>query len=220
MEQIRVLITDDHEIFRSGIVSVFEDAEDILVCGEAADGAEAIKMAGELLPDVVLMDVHLPVVDGIAATRAITTRSPSIKVVVVTVSAEDRHLFEAIRAGAQGYLLKSASPVQLRDAVRVVCEGGVVVSPELAATLVNEFKELQSRVTPEKEGYPSGLTDREMEVLSLLAEGLSNKDIADRLYISERTVKNHISNVLSKLHLENRVQAALYAQREGYSPPS
>ena len=139
---------------------------------------------------------------------------------VLTVSAEDTHLFDAVRAGAQGYLLKSASPTHLVDAIRAVSQGGVVVSPELAAALVSEFRELDAQVSPEEKAYPVGLTDREMEVLSLLAEGLANKDIAERLFLSERTVKNHISNVLSKLHLENRVQAALYAQREGYSPPS
>ena len=216
IEEIRVVITDDHEVFRQGIVSILSEAEAVNVCGQAEDGQEAIRLSRELLPDIILMDINLPVVDGIAATRAIATRTPSVKVIILSVSADDEHLFEAIRAGAQGYLIKTASPTQIVDAIRAISDGGVVVSPELAASLVAEFKDLEDRIEPEKRGrYPGGLSSRETEVLQLLSQGLSNKEIAERLYISERTVKNHISNVLSKLHLENRVKAAIYAVREG-----
>lgn len=215
MTVTRVLITDDHDIFRQGLVSIMENTDDIEVCGEAQDGREAIDLTEELLPDVVLMDINLPVVDGISATRIVTSKCPSVKVLILTVSADEENLFEAIKAGAHGYLVKTTTPAQLVDAIRAVFKDGTVVSPKLATNLVTEFRSLEEKVSGEGLSTVGGLTKREMDVLRLLAHGKSNKEIASELYISERTVKNHISNVLSKLHLENRVQAATYAVKKG-----
>lgn len=215
-DRITVLITDDHQIFREGLVSIIQDTEDIEVCAEAGSAEDAIALVRDKMPDVVLMDINLPGMNGIDATLSITTAIPSTKVIILTVTSNDDCLFDAIRAGASGYLIKSASPSEVRDAIRDVFHGGVVVCPELAASLVDEFKNLEEKVGAENNGDGfHTLSEREKEVLRLLAEGKSNKEIAGELFLSERTVKNHISNVLAKLQLDNRIKAAVYAVKQG-----
>ncbi len=205
MELISVLIADDYPVVRHGLRLLLELQEDFDFVGEAADGAEAVALAEQLLPDVVLMDLVMPELDGIEATRQIRTVSPSTQVIVLTSFAEDEKVFPAIKAGAAGYLLKEAQPQELLDAVRRVHRGEGLLHPSVAAKVMRELAERR-----EKE---PALTDRELEVLRLLARGLSNKLIAQELVISEKTVKTHVSNVLAKLHLSDRTQAALYAVR-------
>jgi len=225
VEAIRVLISEDHEIFRKGLKNILEDEEDITICGEAADGEEAIALSQKLHPDIVLMDIGLPKCSGIAATAAIVSDNPHTKVIILSVYEDDESLLDAIRAGAQGYLTKSVSTSELVESIRNVFGGESVVSPMLAARLMAEFEHSEEKRTP-SDGlqYSASLTKREMEVLQSLAGGKSNKEISDEFYISERTVKFHVSNILDKLHLENRTQAASFAHREGLinfeqSPP-
>ncbi len=205
MELISVLIADDHPVVRHGLRLLLELQEDLDFVGEAADGAEAVALAERLLPDVVLMDLVMPELDGIEATRRIRAVSPSTQVIVLTSFAEDEKVFPAIKAGAAGYLLKEAQPQELLDAVRRVHRGEGLLHPSVAAKVMRELAE---RVEEEP-----ALTERELEVLRLLARGLSNKLIAQELVISEKTVKTHVSTVLVKLHLSDRTQAALYAVR-------
>jgi len=186
---------------------------DLEVVGEAADGIEAIDMAAELAPDVVLMDVRMPGVGGIEATRRIRTEQPMTKVVMLTVSEDEEDLFDAIRAGATGYLLKEVSIEEVADTVRAVARGQALVSPSMAAKLLTEFNLLSRRVA-EQHGDAPRLTDRELEVLRLVAKGMSNKEIAAELVIAENTVKNHVRNILEKLELRTRMEAAMYAVRE------
>lgn len=205
MELISVMIADDHPVVRHGLRLLLELQEDFDFVGEAVDGAEAVALAERLLPDVVLMDLVMPELDGIEATRQIRSVSPSTRVIVLTSFAEDEKVFPAIKAGAAGYLLKEAQPQELLDAVRRVHRGEGLLHPSVAAKVMRELAE-----RPEEE---PALTERELEVLRLLARGLSNKLIAQELVISEKTVKTHVSNVLAKLHLSDRTQAALYAVR-------
>ena len=211
---IRVLIADDQPLFRKGINAVLSDEPDIEVVGHAEDGDEAISMAEDTTPDVVLMDVRRPRMDGIEAAREIHDRVPSAKILMLTVSDEDQDLFEAIKSGACGYLLKEVSVEEVADSVRAVVQGQTLISPSMASKLLTEFVALDKRVT-EKHKYPSPtLTTRELEVLKLVAKGMSNREIADELYISENTVKNHVRNILEKLHLHSRMEAVIYAVRE------
>ena len=210
---IRVLIVDDHALFRRGLELVLAVEPDLEVVGEAADGIEAIDMAAELAPDVVLMDVRMPGVGGIEATRRIRTEQPMTKVVMLTVSEDEEDLFDAIRAGATGYLLKELSIEEVADTVRAVARGQALVSPSMAAKLLTEFNLLSRRVA-EQHGDAPRLTDRELEVLRLVAKGMSNKEIASELVIAENTVKNHVRNILEKLELRTRMEAAMYAVRE------
>ncbi len=211
--RIRVLIVDDHALFRRGLELVLAVEPDLEVVGEAADGIAAIDMAAELAPDVVLMDVRMPGVGGIEATRRIRTEQPMTKVVMLTVSEDEEDLFDAIRAGATGYLLKELSIEEVADTVRAVARGQALVSPSMAAKLLTEFNLLSRRVA-EQHGDAPRLTDRELEVLRLVAKGMSNKEIATELVIAENTVKNHVRNILEKLELRTRMEAAMYAVRE------
>ena len=206
MDGVTVLIADDHPVVRQGL-RIFLDLQDgISVVGEAATGAEAVVKVEELLPDVVLLDLVMPDLDGIEAARRIRDVSPSTKVIVVTSYADDEKIFPAIKAGAAGYLLKDVEPDDIADGIRRVHRGEALLHPKIAARLMRE-------VTEEKtEGEV--LTAREREVLRALARGLSNKAIAEELVVSEKTVKTHVSNILAKLHLADRTQAALYAVRE------
>jgi DNA-binding NarL/FixJ family response regulator len=213
-EAIRVLIVDDHALFRRGLIMVLESEEGIEVVAEAEDGDEAITKAADCAPDVVLMDVRMPKVTGIAATRAIADVVPTAKILMLTVSDEEEDLFEAVKAGASGYLLKEISIEEVADAIRAVVEGQSLISPSMASKLLNEFNALARRAE-EKQNIPAPkLTDRELEVLKLVAQGMSNKEIADDLFISENTVKNHVRNILEKLHLHSRMEAVVYAVRE------
>ena len=208
-----MLIVDDHALFRRGLELVLAVEPDLEVVGEAGDGIAAIDMAAELAPDVVLMDVRMPGLGGIEATRRIRTEQPMTKVVMLTVSEDEEDLFDAIRAGATGYLLKELSIEEVADTVRAVARGQALVSPSMATKLLTEFNLLSRRVA-EQHGDAPRLTDRELEVLRLVAKGMSNKEIAAELVIAENTVKNHVRNILEKLELRTRMEAAMFAVRE------
>ena len=209
MEKISVLIVDDHAVVREGIRSLLELQEDIEVAGEATNGLEAVEQATKLLPDVVLMDLVMPGLDGIEATRRIRAISPSTQVIVLTSFSEDEKVFPAVKAGALSYLLKNVSPQDLVRAIHAAHSGETQLHPEIAKKLMDELS------TGPKQRLPQDLTERELEVLGLIARGQSNREIAGELVISEKTVKTHVSNLLSKLHLADRTQAAIYAITEG-----
>ena len=213
-EPIRVLVVDDHALFRRGLEMVLEQEPDIEVVGEASDGTEAVQVATETTPDVVLMDVRMPRRGGIDACTAIKDAVPSTKIIMLTISDEEADLYDAIKAGAMGYLLKEISIEEVASAIRAVHGGQSLISPSMASKLLNEFASMIKR-TDERQQVPTPrLTDREMEVLRLVAKGLNNRDIAKQLYISENTVKNHIRNILEKLQLHSRMEAVVYAVRE------
>jgi two-component system nitrate/nitrite response regulator NarL len=214
VDPIRVLIVDDHHLFRRGVSALLAEREDIEVAGEATNGREAIERARELMPDVILMDIKMPELDGLAAARQLKAEMPYVRIIMLTVSETDEDLFEAIKAGASGYLLKNVDPDQLIASVQQVQRGEVPIAPTMAAKILREL-------TAPAETSLQSLTARERQVLELLAAGMANKEIAFALKISENTVKNHLRNILEKLHLQNRVQAALYAVRMGLAnrPP-
>ncbi len=209
-EMIRVLVADDHAIVRKGIIALLATEKDIQVVGEAGDGQTAVNQAGSLRPDVVLMDLVMPVMDGIQATQEITTRWPEIKVLVLTSFAADDKVFPAIKAGALGYLLKDSSPDHLLAAIHQVYRGEPSLEPSIARKVLHELVH-----PPTTKPTTDPLTERELEVLRLVAQGGSNRDIAEQLVVAEWTVRTHVSNILSKLHLASRTQAALYALRTG-----
>jgi two-component system NarL family response regulator len=213
-EPIRVLIVDDHALFRRGLQMVLEGEDDIEVVGEASDGTEAVKQAEESTPDVVLMDVRMPKRSGIEATRAIKDTLPSTRILMLTISDEEADLYEAIKAGASGYLLKEISIDEVANAVRQVSQGQSLISPSMASKLLSEFATMVKRRDERSQMPGPRLTERELQVLRLVAKGLNNKDIGDELYISENTVKNHVRNILEKLHLHSRMEAVVYAVRE------
>lgn len=209
---ITVLIVDDHAVVREGLRTYLQLEEHVEVVGEAANGRDALALAEQLRPDVVLMDLQMPEMDGVAATRAIKERLPGSHVVVLTSFTDDQHVLPAIRAGATGYLLKDASAEEILQAVEAAARGQARIHPMVA-------KKLMEQVTAPSGPRPvDQLTPRETEVLRLIARGLSNKEIARELVTSERTVKGHVSNILAKLGLADRTQAALYAVREGLAP--
>jgi NarL family two-component system response regulator LiaR len=220
MPPIRVLIADDHRLFRRGLRQVCEIEGGFEIVGEAEDGQQAIELAQSLEPDVILMDIEMPLVDGVEATRVITGESPAVRVIALTVYQEDKHVFEAIRAGAQGYLLKDVEEHTLVEAVRAVHRGEALIDSHVAVSVLDEFRRI-SQLEPEiaraqvlKE--MAQLTDAEMEILRLLAQGADNRNIADQLSLAEKTVSNRLSDIYQKLHVNNRTQAALYALRRGW----
>jgi two-component system NarL family response regulator len=215
-EPIRVLIVDDHALFRRGLQMVLAEEADIEVVGEASDGAEAVEKAGQALPDVVLMDIRMPRSSGIEACRAMKELSPSAKIVMLTISDEEEDLFEAIRAGAMGYLLKDIPYDEVADVVRAVHGGQSLINPSMAAKLLAEFAAMATRdgSEPAEQVPAPRLTDREIEVLKLVARGMNNRDIAKELFISENTVKNHVRNILEKLQIHSRMEAVMIAVRE------
>ena len=217
---IRILLVDDHALFRMGIASLLSAEPGFEVVGEAADGQEAIARARQLMPDVILMDLSMPGVDGLEATRRLKEEMPYVRIVILTVSEDARNLFEAIKNGAQGYLLKKIEPQAFFEELRGVAQGEAVISPEMAAKLLTEFAKLAGRA-PDAPAPQATLSPRENQVLDLIADGKTNKEIAAALAIAESTVKNHMRNILEKLHLENRVQAAAFAlgrKTSGRSP--
>jgi two-component system NarL family response regulator len=213
-DPIRVLVVDDHALFRRGLEMVLEQEADIEVVGEASDGTEALEKAVETTPDIVLMDVRMPKRGGIDACTAIKDAVPSTKIIMLTISDEEADLYDAIKAGAMGYLLKEISIEEVASAIRAVHGGQSLISPSMASKLLNEFASMIKR-TDERQQLPTPrLTEREMEVLRLVAKGMNNRDIAKQLFISENTVKNHIRNILEKLQLHSRMEAVVYAVRE------
>ena len=213
-DPIRVLVVDDHALFRRGLQMVLEQEEDIEVVGEAGDGAEAVERAADAVPDIVLMDVRMPKRGGIDACTAIKDAVPSAKIIMLTISDEEADLYDAIKAGASGYLLKEISIEEVAAAIRAVNEGQSLISPSMASKLLTEFASMIKRTDDRQQVPTPRLTDREMEVLKLVAKGLNNRDIAKQLFISENTVKNHIRNILEKLQLHSRMEAVVYAVRE------
>jgi len=211
---IRVLVVDDQDLFRSGLAMMLDSEDGIEVVGQAGDGAEAASKAAETVPDVVLMDVRMPRRSGIEATGQIKEELPSTKILMLTVSDDEADLYDAIKAGASGYLLKDAALEEVLEAIRSVHEGQSTISPSMASKLMTEFAAISKKQETKPQTGPK-ITDREMEVLRLVAKGHSNREIAKELYISENTVKNHIRNILEKLQLHSRMQAVYYAVREG-----
>ncbi len=210
-EPITIIIVDDHSVVRMGLKAYFSTLTEFQVVGEAGSGEEAVQLVKQHAPDVVLMDLIMPGMDGVEATRQVKKASPRTQVIVLTSYHEDEHIFPAIRAGALSYVLKDIDPDDLAEAIRRAQAGEAVLNPRVAARLVKEMHGAREEsINPFNE-----LTDREMDVLRLIAGGLSNRDIAEALVISEKTVKSHITNILNKLHLADRTQAAVYAWQEG-----
>jgi DNA-binding NarL/FixJ family response regulator len=214
---IRVMIADDHDLYRRGMQVVVELDGTAQVVGEASNGADAVEVCQRVTPEVVLMDVRMPGVGGIEACRLIREAVPTARILMLTMSDDESDLFEAIKAGASGYLLKDLPGEEVADAIRRVHDGQAIIQPGMAATLLTEFTRLSQEPEPISGSAPL-LTDREVEVLRLVARGRANREIADELVISENTVKNHVRNILEKLHLHSRVEAAVYAHRQHLLP--
>jgi two-component system NarL family response regulator len=215
-EPIRTMIVDDHALFRRGLEMVLDEEPDIELVGQASDGTEAVEKAAESVPDVVLMDIRMPRSNGIEACRAMKEAAPSAKIVILTISDQEEDLFEAIRAGASGYLLKDIPLDEVADTVRAVHGGQSLINPSMAGKLLTEFATLAKRDDEERaQELPAPrLTEREMQVLKLVARGMNNRDIAKELFISENTVKNHVRNILEKLQIHSRMEAVMVAVRE------
>jgi NarL family two-component system response regulator LiaR len=212
---VSILIVDDHAVVRHGARAFLEAQPDFVVVGDVSSGGEAVLLAADLAPDVVLMDLVMPGMDGVEATRRLKQRSPCSQVIVLTSYHEDEHIFPAIRAGALSYVLKDVALPELAAIIRKAARGEAVLHPQVAARLVQEL----ARSPRHGPSLQALLSEREHEVLRLIAEGLSNAEIAERLVISEKTVKSHVRNILSKLHLQDRTQAAVFAWREGLMTP-
>jgi DNA-binding NarL/FixJ family response regulator len=212
---IRVMLVDDQRLMREGLRILLDMEPDLEVVGEAGDGGEAVESYPQLLPDVVLMDVRMPKMDGVEATRRILTHHPEARVVILTTFDDDEYVFEGIRAGAVGYLLKAVSGEELADAVRTVAGGGALIEPSVARRVMAEFARLSKPSQVEKERLIEPLSDREIDVLRLVSQGFSNREIADQLYLAEGTVKNYVSSVMQKLSVRDRTQAALRARELG-----
>jgi DNA-binding NarL/FixJ family response regulator len=214
---IRVLLVDDQALVRSGFRLILETRDDLEVVGEAEDGREAVDLARRLKPDVILMDVRMPHVDGVEATRRLAAIGSPARVLILTTFDLDEYVYEAIRAGASGFLLKDVQPAQLVDAVRVVAAGEALLAPTVTRRLLDHFASMLPSPRPPAE--LARLTERELEILTLLADGLSNAELAELLFLSETTVKTHVSSVLRKLGLRDRVQAVVLAYKAGLARP-
>jgi two-component system nitrate/nitrite response regulator NarL len=218
MPHLRILLVDDHILFRKGLASLLDSQSDFEVIGEAGDGLEGLEKAKALRPDLILMDVTMPRCNGAEATRLITQQVLGAQVVMLTVSEDDADLFAAIRAGAMGYLLKSMKPDELFAHLRGLGQGEAPISRLMAAKLLREFARSSGEPPAPPRLDPAELTDREREVLTLIARGLTNREIGEKLHIAENTVKNHVRSILEKLHLANRAQAAAYAVQAQLKP--
>jgi DNA-binding NarL/FixJ family response regulator len=216
---IRVLLCDDQALVRSGFRMILETREDIEIVGEAEDGAQALELAQRRQPDVVLMDVRMPVLDGVEATRRLVESGSESRVLILTTFDLDEYVYEALRAGASGFLIKDVQPAQLVDAIRVVARGEALLAPTVTRRLLDRFAQALPAAPGEPPQELSSLTERELEVLGLLAGGLSNAELAERLFLSETTVKTHVSSILRKLGLRDRVQAVVVACQAGLAPP-
>ena len=210
---MRVLLADDHALFRAGLASLLK-AWGFEVVGQAGNGEEAIARARELHPDLIFMDINMPKMDGIDATRRIAEEMPECAVVMLTVLDDDKSVFEAVKAGARGYVIKSAPPAEVVEAIRVVARGGGYLSPSRAVVVMQEFARVNRLRAHGKEVFAE-LSKREMEILALLGKGMRNREVAEELFISEKTVKNHVSSILAKLNVTDRIEAALLAVRYG-----
>ncbi|MFZ1287306.1 MAG: response regulator transcription factor [Candidatus Phosphoribacter sp.] len=218
-QPIRVLIADDHALFRRGLRTVLELDGDIVVVAEADNGTVAVERAEAVVPDIVLMDVRMPGCGGIEACLAIKERVPSARIVMLTMSDEESDLFEAVRAGANGYVLKDVPGDEIAAGIRAVQSGDSLISPSMASKLLAEFAHMIRRETEIVGSHLPKLTEREIEVLGLVARGLGNREIGKKLFISENTVKNHVRNILEKLQLHTRMEAAMYAVRKNLIVP-
>jgi len=217
MDTIKVLVVDDHALFRRGIAAVLANRKNLEIVGEAADGLEAIEKAEQTMPDVILMDLNMPRCSGLEATQALQAKMPDVNILVLTVSDNEADLFAAMKFGATGYILKNTEPEELVQAIFHIVQGGAIISPLMATKLLTEFKGLETRVDKESiQEADANLSPRELEVLQLVAQGATNKEIADSLFISENTAKTHLRNIMEKLHLANRSQAAAYAVKKGF----
>ena len=220
MNKVRVLLADDHSLFREGMSNILNGQPDFEVIGEASNGLDAVEKALELRPDLILMDIGMPIFDGLEATRQIKKECPDVIIVMLTMRDEDEKLFAALKNGAQGYLLKSIRSWDMVDLLRGAMKGNAAITQALAGRMLEEFRRLSQGAPRASEGVDIALTRREQEVLSLVADGATDKQIADSLTLSVHTVKSHMRNILAKLHLSHRHEAALYAVREGLiSPP-
>lgn len=214
MSKIKVLLADDHALFREGLRSLLNDQDDIEIVGEAEDGLEAIKLVSQLDPSVILMDINMPVIDGVEATRTILHNHDSVGIVILTMYPQDEYVFEALKAGAKAYLLKDTRSKKLLQVIRAVHRGQAVIDPEMTNRLLSEFR----RLAAEKEVKPAPvqtLTEQERTILTLVASGASNKDIAAQLNLSERTIKNYLTVIFQKLQVNNRTEAAIRAMKDG-----
>ncbi len=215
MNPIRILLVDDQALFREGLRTLLSVQADMEVVGEAGNGEEALSVARSLSPDVVLMDLRMPVLDGVAATKRLRVEMPNCRVIVLTTFDDDEYVFEGLRAGAVGYLLKDTPSDKLFDAIRAAARGESFLQPSVAAKVVAEFARLTTQYQPRPQHLPDNLSERELEVLSLVAAGASNKEIAGSLFLAEGTVKNHVTSILGKLDVRDRTQAAIKARELG-----
>jgi two-component system NarL family response regulator len=215
MERIKVLIADDHRVVREGLAAILKTKENVEVVGEAQDGQEAVEKARALLPDVILMDVSMPRMSGVEATRIIKREFPHIGVVALTMYEEQQYIFDLVRAGATGYLLKDTDSAQIVAAIRAIYRGESLIHPSVASKILAEFSLLAQRKGKKPSWVEHDLTDREITVLRLVADGKTNKEIANSLDLSEKTVKNHVRNIFHKLQVYDRTQAAILAIRKG-----
>ena len=211
MPKLKILVVDDQPLLRHAVMDVLGLQENVVVVGEAGNGAEAIEKARELSPDVIIMDLEMPIMNGLKATTALQAEFPRINILIFTASDMQSDLFSAMRAGARGYILKNAATAEILRAISHIAEGGVIVSPDMATKLLEELP--QKAEAPDEASVLEALSKREAEVLRVLADGASNKEIASALFISENTVKTHMRNIMDKLHLANRSQAAAYSAR-------
>lgn len=214
MTKIKLIIVDDHKLFREGIKALLAVTDDIEIVGEAEDGATALKRIRELEPDVVLMDINMPGLNGIRVTEQILAQYPQTRIIMLTMLEDDASIFRAMRAGARGYLLKGADPEEVLSVIRAVAEGQALFGPAIATRLMSYFKELSANPGVPGTPFPE-LTEREVEVLRLIAQGLNNQEIAQKLVLSPKTVRNHITNIFSKLQVADRAQAIVRAREAG-----
>lgn len=214
MSEITILLAEDHTLFRQGIKKIISSVQGMEVTGEAANGLEAVELAEKLKPDVILMDINMPKLDGVRATRRITEAEEHPAIIVLSMHREDEYIFDALKAGAKGYFLKTSDSQDLIEAIRSVVRGEAALEPDLAQKVLEEFRRMSTMPRSKATGLAS-LSDRETEILRLVAQGLSNQDIANKLHLATKTVKNQLYVVFQKLHLNNRTQAALYALRKG-----
>jgi DNA-binding NarL/FixJ family response regulator len=217
-ETISVLLVDDHALMREGLRQLLRLEQDIEVVGEASDGLEALYKIRQLRPRVVLMDVHMPIVDGVAITRQITQEFPSIGVIMLTMYSQNQQVLQAVKNGARGYLLKSASVREVAQAIRTVHDGGTAIEPNLTGTIVSEYRRLSDALGGDQK--TNALSEKELEIIRYVATGMSNREIAEQLAYSEKTVKNYLSVIFQKLNLRDRTQVAIFALRQGLLPRS